>query len=408
MAWRTTAVKRRRKACGWSGMSAEAFAYAKSIDLGDCENAQARLLLYVIAWNTFNDSFLCRITQEQMAYEAGRVTDRTIRRHLDALVAARFILRARPRASGGEFKAHIIRIRGFKRWYWRDHAALHKAFVKKRQPPDKLSGGSHGGGSGTPTGQIVRSSDENKVASTGQQCPVVHRTLLSGGYKETRTSKYSRTLKTPPTPSPSSAVAPAATGGKGFLEALRSEGASPHVLDGILGRLIDRGLATWKWSDDPVATARECIAAMGPLSEAEATLVCDLVATGARYRLPPVDTFAKAAARARLETSRRVDAERHAGSLPELACLAPETAAFTEALGRWATPEVIASWFTPVGIRGFRHGRIVQVVTHWRQSMLHLGADSFATAAVRSVWGAAYTPEYLRGRPVFTAQGDQP
>ena len=153
-------------------MSIEALAFAKQRDLGDAESAQARLLIYVIAENTFNDSFVCRLCQEQLAYEAGRAGERTIRRHLDALEAARIIIRKRPRDENGNMLAHVIRLVGFKRWYRRDHDAPKKRY-RAKSPPAKMA-------AGLPA----------KMAAD-------HRPLLAG----TIDNRTSKTLRSPPTPS---------------------------------------------------------------------------------------------------------------------------------------------------------------------------------------------------------------
>lgn len=162
-------------------MSIEALAYAKQMDLDGAESAQARLLVYVIAENTFNDTFVCRLSQEQLAYEAGRVSERTVRRHLDALEAARLIVRPRAqrRAGGGHMLSDVIRLRGFKQWYARDHGRR-----KAGSPADKLSGGganvSRGSRAAT-GGQFVRPpADTCCPPAAGQQ--------VSGAYKDTRTS----------------------------------------------------------------------------------------------------------------------------------------------------------------------------------------------------------------------------
>ena len=153
-------------------MSIEALAFAKQRALGDAESAQARLLIYVIAENTFNDSFVCRLCQEQLAYEAGRAGERTIRRHLDALEAARSIIRKRPRDENGNMLAHVIRLVGFTRWYRRDHDAPKKRY-RAKSPPAKMA-------AGLPA----------KMAAD-------HRPLLAG----TIDNRTSKTLRSPPTPS---------------------------------------------------------------------------------------------------------------------------------------------------------------------------------------------------------------
>ena len=178
-------------------MSVEAIAYVKSLDLRECE--KARLLLFIIAENTFNDTFVCVIGQRQLAYEA-RACERTVRRQIDELVAARILIRKPryPEKSGGRLP-DALRIVGFKRWYLASHKATRKKFLEHaeasgqngrktrgstgqnvRKPlPDKMSG-SPGGlpakMSGSPRGGLP---DTAMSGVTGQQ--------VSGSYKESRT-----------------------------------------------------------------------------------------------------------------------------------------------------------------------------------------------------------------------------
>jgi hypothetical protein len=153
-------------------VSIEALAYVKTLDLGANENAQARLLLYVLGENTFNDTFICALSQEQLAFEAGRVHERTIRRHLDELCQARILIRkSRYRSATSSGRLHdAVRIVGFKRWYLANYGAA-KAAHSKGGKPDKMSG-KH-------TGQIARfKPDSRSPVQTGQQ--------VSGTYKDTR------------------------------------------------------------------------------------------------------------------------------------------------------------------------------------------------------------------------------
>jgi DNA-binding transcriptional ArsR family regulator len=163
-------------------MSIEAIAYAKSMDLDGAENAAARLLLYVIAENTFNDSFVCRLSQEQLAYEAGRVSERTVRRHLEALEEAGKIVRPRAqrRATGGHMLTDVIRIRGYKRWYLRDHGA-HK---RGGSPADKLSGGA----ANVSRARRAATGGQNDRPPPDTCCPPTAGHLLSAAYKDSRTS----------------------------------------------------------------------------------------------------------------------------------------------------------------------------------------------------------------------------
>ena len=129
-------------------MSIEAMAYVKSRDFGDCESA--RLLLITIAENTFNDSRICVVGSEQLAYDI-RKSERTVRRQLDALVAARIILRkARYPDAGGRLN-DALRLRGFSAWLLANSGAsrrAHKARTRAERNvaadglplPDILSG----------------------------------------------------------------------------------------------------------------------------------------------------------------------------------------------------------------------------------------------------------------------------
>lgn len=169
-------------------VSIEAIAYVKTLDLGACESAAVRLLLYVIGENTFNDSFLCRLSQEQLGYEAGRISDRTVRRHLDKLEEDRIILRPRNAdgsrkriADTGQMAGDVIRIVGLKRWYNRNHAEGKRRAVKHPRPADKMSGGGSDG-----EGDSQRT---NFPVATGQQCPLATGQQVSGAYKDNRTRK---------------------------------------------------------------------------------------------------------------------------------------------------------------------------------------------------------------------------
>lgn len=174
-------------------MSFEAIAYAKMIDLHDCEGPAARLLVYVLAENTFNDTFVCRLCQEQLAFEA-RISDRSVRRHLDALEKAGILIRAKRRDASGNMLPDNIRLVGFKRWYHRDHGSR-KRSVRAASPPAKLAGGSEGGSDANHRpncppvgGQIVRPRADNRCPATGGQ-------QVSG--TEDSLTSTSRTLSTP-------------------------------------------------------------------------------------------------------------------------------------------------------------------------------------------------------------------
>lgn len=162
-------------------MSVEAIAYVKSLDLGGCE--KARLLMYVIGENTFNDTFVCVVGQKQLAYEA-RAGERTVRRQIDELVSARILIRKEryPEKGGRLFDA--LRIVGYKKWYLANNKiARRKAHNDdgatgqngRKALPAKMAGSPRGLAAkvaGRATGQQV-------AADTGQQ--------VAGTYKDTRT-----------------------------------------------------------------------------------------------------------------------------------------------------------------------------------------------------------------------------
>lgn len=163
-------------------MSVEAIAYVKSLDLGSCE--KARLLMYVIGENTFNDTFICALGNEQLAYEV-RANERTVRRQLeDLIVAGKIIRKSRyPEKSGGRLP-DALRIVGFKKWYLTNNKSSRRRTKTEadatgqnvRKPlPAKMSG-RRGGLADKMSGRLP---DTAMSGVTGHQ--------VSGSYKETRT-----------------------------------------------------------------------------------------------------------------------------------------------------------------------------------------------------------------------------
>jgi hypothetical protein len=161
-------------------VSVEALAYVKSLDLGECE--KARLLMYVIGENTFNDSFVCRVGIEELAFQA-RVNEKTVRRQLERLAAREaedgtrrrpYVLRARRNGIDGGRKFDDIRIVGFKRWYLQNYAAAKRAHKAKNSDTqaDKMS-----------VSQPDKMSGSKRTPVSGS-----NRTLMSGTYKDSRTS----------------------------------------------------------------------------------------------------------------------------------------------------------------------------------------------------------------------------
>lgn len=209
-------------------MSIAAIAFAKTVDLLDCEGPAARLLLYVLAENTFDDTFVCRLSQEQLALDV-RIADRTVRRHLDALETSGIIIRAKRRSSGGNAMPDAIRIVGYKRWYHRDHGGRKRA-ARGGKPPDKMSGGA--------TGQNVRlQADSRSPAAGGQQ--------ESGTYSSPVLT--SRTSSTPNPEDGAQAVSPsalkseaAASAEAGDVSAKQGELIAQLRADAVLPQVVER------------------------------------------------------------------------------------------------------------------------------------------------------------------------
>ena len=97
-------------------MSVEALAFAKLTDLGKAESAAIRLLFYVVAENTFNDSGLCKVGQEELCYQT-RAPLRSTQRRLKSLAGAGIItVDRRSRSDRTGRLPDAIKIIGFKEW----------------------------------------------------------------------------------------------------------------------------------------------------------------------------------------------------------------------------------------------------------------------------------------------------
>lgn len=421
-------------------MSIEALTFAKKMDLGKCEGAQARLLVYVIAENTFNDSFLCRLCQEQLAYEA-RASESTIRRHLRALEEARIILRRRARDEDGRLGNHVIRLVGYKRWYNTQHADSQRKFRARHRPPVNLTGGE-------------KPNEKPPVNLTGGEPATGH--VLTGGppvtvdrsaKEESRTSEVTVQVKTPPTPSAPAAPAVAAVDGLGekpefdleglgtvgeqptpaitvpapialptpslpttaaasglvpWLADLAAEGQPRLVIDHLLAPLAAGGLSGWKGQDgakiDPRGPARQlCVDLAGLDAETLDELRKD-IRREFKYRFPPLPVFlerAKAASEA--VAQRRRDAERLA-ALPPVPVLADATARFLAVVEK-LSPAVRRAWFSEAGVVSVARD-VVTVATRHRPVTVEQFGDSFAVAAARSLWGQSIAVRFVQGRPV--------
>lgn len=106
-------------------MSVEALAFAKLTDLGDAEGPSARLLFYVIAENTYNDSGMCRIGKAELAYQM-RASANTVRRQCAALEKAGRIKVTAKGGVGGGRQPDEIELLGFKDW-----------LARQRNPPSQ-------------------------------------------------------------------------------------------------------------------------------------------------------------------------------------------------------------------------------------------------------------------------------
>jgi hypothetical protein len=120
-------------------VSIEAITYVKLLDLGELEGGNLRLLLYILAENTFNDSGLCKVGQQEIARQT-RSSTRSVIRRLIALEDAKspIIERiARYLPEGGR-KTDAIKLCGFSEWLEEQQESK----GKRRTPPlpDKLSG----------------------------------------------------------------------------------------------------------------------------------------------------------------------------------------------------------------------------------------------------------------------------
>lgn len=134
-------------------MSLDAISYSKRIA---APSPAAKLVLFIIAENTFNDSGMCRVGQKVLADDTG-MTDRSIRTHLGELARLNIIkIHIQPGTGTGRLP-DAIELVGFLEW---------------------LSQQGRGGGG------------NRKTFPNGQPEKIVggNRKLFSGSYKEYRTS----------------------------------------------------------------------------------------------------------------------------------------------------------------------------------------------------------------------------
>lgn len=139
-------------------MSIDAITYAKTLDV---DNPMSRLLLFIIAENTFNDSGLCRVGQQVLAHDC-RASERTVRTHLKKLDKATAIaIKAQPLPGGGR-APDTIELVGFLDWL---------RAVRGKPEPAKFAG-SKGGPNrqnrDTRTGKQVAGSNKNRTSRSVQ------------------------------------------------------------------------------------------------------------------------------------------------------------------------------------------------------------------------------------------------
>jgi hypothetical protein len=155
-------------------MSIEAISYVKSLDLGDCECSSARLLLYVIAENTFNDTGLCKVGKAELAYQA-RVSKSTVQRQAEKLDSAGFIkVMVRAGNGGGRMPDEILLV-GFLEKLARDRGESIPRSVQSKGKPQGVGG------------QNVILTDRGKTSKTPSQ-EGGKTSLVTPSIKESRTS----------------------------------------------------------------------------------------------------------------------------------------------------------------------------------------------------------------------------
>jgi hypothetical protein len=121
-------------------VSIDAITYAKTLDV---DNPMSRLLLFIIAENTFNDTGLCRVGQAVLADET-RASIRTVQRHVEKLKNEKVLrLRAQSKEGGGrDFDA--LELIGFLSWLKRARSPESEPAKSAGSPPetkrDKLAG----------------------------------------------------------------------------------------------------------------------------------------------------------------------------------------------------------------------------------------------------------------------------
>lgn len=161
-------------------MSNEALTYVKLLELGPLERPALRLLLYIVAENTFNDSFRCKVGQKLLGYEAGRVSERTVRRLLGKLDKNEITKCHGGRNVGGARKNDEIELCGYEGWYKRLRAEQQGKRKKRGR-----GGGPEGSEAGTMpdslSGMGMEGIPDNLTGTNRTDCPA--RTGQNGRYQ---------------------------------------------------------------------------------------------------------------------------------------------------------------------------------------------------------------------------------
>ena len=173
-------------------MSTEALAFAKITELDAAESDGARLLFYVIAENTFNDTCLCKVGQAELVYQT-RGKLRSVQRRIAAMEEAGKIKVTRQGGEGRGRKPDLVEIVGFRAWL--SEQRLLKGSVSRAAKPKEAAEqpANLAPCSGEQAANLASCQIEQGNPPNSQGQPA-----KCGGYRRTRTST-TRT-RTPPLP----------------------------------------------------------------------------------------------------------------------------------------------------------------------------------------------------------------
>jgi hypothetical protein len=121
------------------------------------DNPMSRLLLFIIAENTFNDTGLCRVGQKVLADET-RASIRTVQDHIKKLKDAK-VLRPRPQPKeGGGREFDALELIGFLRW-----------LKRSRSPGSEPAESAGSGGAGEPANSAGLGGETKPAKSAGSE-----------------------------------------------------------------------------------------------------------------------------------------------------------------------------------------------------------------------------------------------